>query len=40
VLWTSPISNGAPITAYYLSIAEASGEFRVIYEGINRPDIL
>ncbi len=40
VKWVAPASNGAPITGYRVEMAEDAGEFKLIYDGSGRSDIL
>jgi len=40
VSWIAPSNNGAPIYGYKLYMAEGPREYTLIYDGVNRADIL
>lgn len=40
VSWVAPVNNGAPITGYKLYFAEEAREYKLVYDGTGRSDIL
>jgi hypothetical protein len=40
VSWVAPSNNGAPVYGYKLYIADGPREYSLIYDGVNRADIL